>query len=322
MEARRHEREPVFSRRLLIGWIAAAVVVFAISLYLMGSGEVGGSRQHRPQHVLALGHRPRRHRRGAAAAGAAGRQEPIQFAGEALARKRPGHRRAAPEPPIGGGDPHAAQGRHRPAGAAEVDRGAERANAGMASRGPRALHRRRAMGAAAGCAARRGGARERRGEVDDECARSRPQPGFADPAHARAGPAGDHRRRPRHAGRRDQRPRSQDLGSVGPRRHLQSRPGARGQCRAGRRHHQAPARPASGEGEAHRVRRNRARLCRQAAEPVPAAVPLPVRGRHRPGADRRRAAVVGDAGALRGAAIGAAAVERRGAAASCTTWRS
>jgi hypothetical protein len=35
--------EPVFSRRLLLGWIAGAVVVFAISLYLMGSGEMSGT---------------------------------------------------------------------------------------------------------------------------------------------------------------------------------------------------------------------------------------------------------------------------------------
>src|SRR5438128_2171262 len=34
--------EPVFSRRLLVGWIAGAVVIFAISLYLMGGGEVTG----------------------------------------------------------------------------------------------------------------------------------------------------------------------------------------------------------------------------------------------------------------------------------------
>ena len=34
--------EPVFSGRLLAGWIAGAVVVFAISLYLMGGGEVSG----------------------------------------------------------------------------------------------------------------------------------------------------------------------------------------------------------------------------------------------------------------------------------------
>jgi hypothetical protein len=34
--------EPVFSRRLLIGWIAGAVIVFAISLYFMGGGELGG----------------------------------------------------------------------------------------------------------------------------------------------------------------------------------------------------------------------------------------------------------------------------------------
>ena len=29
--------EPVFSRRLLIGWVAGAVVIFAVSLYLMDS---------------------------------------------------------------------------------------------------------------------------------------------------------------------------------------------------------------------------------------------------------------------------------------------
>jgi hypothetical protein len=34
--------EPVFSRRLLMGWIAGAVIVFAISLYFMGGGELGG----------------------------------------------------------------------------------------------------------------------------------------------------------------------------------------------------------------------------------------------------------------------------------------
>jgi uncharacterized protein DUF4350 len=34
--------EPVFSRRLLIGWVAGAVAVFAVSLYLMGAGELTG----------------------------------------------------------------------------------------------------------------------------------------------------------------------------------------------------------------------------------------------------------------------------------------
>jgi hypothetical protein len=34
--------EPIFSRRLLLGWIVGAVVVFAISLYFMGGGELGG----------------------------------------------------------------------------------------------------------------------------------------------------------------------------------------------------------------------------------------------------------------------------------------
>jgi hypothetical protein len=35
--------EPIFSRRLLIGWIVGAVVVFAVSLYFMGGGELGGT---------------------------------------------------------------------------------------------------------------------------------------------------------------------------------------------------------------------------------------------------------------------------------------
>ncbi len=34
--------EPIFSRRLLIGWIMGAVVVFALSLYFMGGGELSG----------------------------------------------------------------------------------------------------------------------------------------------------------------------------------------------------------------------------------------------------------------------------------------
>src|SRR5262249_57014999 len=34
--------EPIFSSRLLIGWGAGAVVIFAISLYLMGGGELTG----------------------------------------------------------------------------------------------------------------------------------------------------------------------------------------------------------------------------------------------------------------------------------------
>lgn len=33
--------EPVFSRRLLIGWIVGAVAIFALSLYFMGAGELG-----------------------------------------------------------------------------------------------------------------------------------------------------------------------------------------------------------------------------------------------------------------------------------------
>jgi len=35
--------EPVFPRRVLIGWISAAVALFAVTLYFMGSGETGGA---------------------------------------------------------------------------------------------------------------------------------------------------------------------------------------------------------------------------------------------------------------------------------------
>jgi hypothetical protein len=31
--------QPVFSQRVLVGWIAAAVIIFAISLYFMGGGQ-------------------------------------------------------------------------------------------------------------------------------------------------------------------------------------------------------------------------------------------------------------------------------------------
>jgi hypothetical protein len=34
--------EPIFSPRLLIGWVAAAIALFAVSLYFMGGGELGG----------------------------------------------------------------------------------------------------------------------------------------------------------------------------------------------------------------------------------------------------------------------------------------
>ena len=50
--------EPVFSGRLLAGWIAGAVVVFAISLYLMGGGEVSGPESTGPSTFSrsAVGH--------------------------------------------------------------------------------------------------------------------------------------------------------------------------------------------------------------------------------------------------------------------------
>jgi hypothetical protein len=50
--------EPVFSRRLLIGWIVGAVVVFAISLYFMGGGELGDTDSVGPSTFSrsAIGH--------------------------------------------------------------------------------------------------------------------------------------------------------------------------------------------------------------------------------------------------------------------------
>jgi uncharacterized protein DUF4350 len=50
--------EPVFSRRLLIGWIAGAVVVFAISLYLLGTSQVTGPDNTGPSTYSrsAIGH--------------------------------------------------------------------------------------------------------------------------------------------------------------------------------------------------------------------------------------------------------------------------
>ena len=50
--------EPVFSRRLLVGWIAGAVAVFAISLYFMGGGELGGPNTAGPNTYSpsAIGH--------------------------------------------------------------------------------------------------------------------------------------------------------------------------------------------------------------------------------------------------------------------------
>jgi hypothetical protein len=50
--------KPVFSRRLLIGWIVGVVVVFAISLYFMGGGELSGTDSVGPSTFSrsAIGH--------------------------------------------------------------------------------------------------------------------------------------------------------------------------------------------------------------------------------------------------------------------------
>jgi hypothetical protein len=51
-------QEPVFSRRLLLGWIVGASVVFAISLYFMGGGELSGADSVGPSTFSrsAIGH--------------------------------------------------------------------------------------------------------------------------------------------------------------------------------------------------------------------------------------------------------------------------
>jgi hypothetical protein len=50
--------EPIFSRRLLIGWIAGAVLVFGVSLYFMGGGDLGGDDVAGPNSysTSAIGH--------------------------------------------------------------------------------------------------------------------------------------------------------------------------------------------------------------------------------------------------------------------------
>jgi hypothetical protein len=58
MNGARMNGEPVFSPRLLIGWIVGAVVVFAISLYFMGGGELSGEDSVGPSTFSrsAIGH--------------------------------------------------------------------------------------------------------------------------------------------------------------------------------------------------------------------------------------------------------------------------
>lgn len=50
--------DSIFSRRILVGWIAAAVVVFAVTLYFMGGGELGGPAGFGPSTYSrsAIGH--------------------------------------------------------------------------------------------------------------------------------------------------------------------------------------------------------------------------------------------------------------------------
>ena len=236
------------------------------------------SRQHRPQHVLALGHRPCRHRRGADAAGDSGRQEPIQLAGKAFGRKRAGDRRAAPGPPIGGGDPHAAQGRHRSAGAAEVDRAsrASRRRAGCARSGSASPATR--SGRCGWLRRAREVVRES-GDVTWTTNALGLAPNLASPIQLMRGPglraiiAAD---------------RGMLVGEISDRNRkiwVLSDPDVISNHGLAREGNAALAvaiiKRLRSRRRQRRVRRDRARLCRQAGEPVPAAVPLSVRGRDR-----------------------------------------
>ncbi len=50
--------QPVFSQRILVGWVAAAVIIFAISLYFMGGGQLGDPESVGPSTYSrsAIGH--------------------------------------------------------------------------------------------------------------------------------------------------------------------------------------------------------------------------------------------------------------------------
>src|SRR5262245_23778695 len=50
--------QPLFSRKVLVGWIAGAVVIFVVSLYLMGAGEFTGPDSTGPNSYSrsAIGH--------------------------------------------------------------------------------------------------------------------------------------------------------------------------------------------------------------------------------------------------------------------------
>ena len=50
--------QPVFSQRVLIGWVAAAVIIFAASLYFMGGGQLGDPESVGPSTYSrsAIGH--------------------------------------------------------------------------------------------------------------------------------------------------------------------------------------------------------------------------------------------------------------------------
>ena len=282
--------EAIFSRRLLLGWIVGAVVVFAISLYFMGGGELGGPDSVGPGTFSrsAIGH--------------AGIADVLKQLGIPVVKSR-----SSSLDKLGAGSVLViAEPRHTGA-SEEAVRTLLKAGTillvlpkwtGLPSeqkpgwlreviQGPTL---RRAVGAGPGRAARRGGARKGRRPMDHQRAARHARSGLAGAARARRSPAPDHRRQPRHAGGRAQRQGPQDLGAGGPRHHRQSRHRPSGQRGPGA----GPDQGAAQGRRQRRVRRDRARHRGAPGEPVPAAVPLPVRGGDGAGGARGRLAVVGE----------------------------
>ena len=198
--------EPVFSRRLLIGWIAGAVAVFALSLYLMGAGEMSGIDSTGPGTFSrsAIGH--------------AGIAEVLQRLGfpvvksqyNSLEKLSPGSVLVIAEPRPGRQSEEAIRTLLKAgtdsAGAAEMERPAKRADGGLASPGRRALHRRRAMDPQSCGPACRGGARRGWSTGSSNSWSTNefglaPNLGAAHATDARGRAAADHRQRPWHAPR-------------------------------------------------------------------------------------------------------------------------
>jgi hypothetical protein len=203
--------ETDFSGRLLAGWIAGAVVVFAVSLYLMGGGEVSG-----PESTGASTF-------SRSAVGHAGIADVLQRLGIAVVKSRYNSlEKLAPRSVLVIAEPRPGQQSE------EAIRTLLKADrillvlpkwTGLPSeQSPGWIRevRLRSTSEAASpcCAARRGGPGERRDEMDEQSVRRRPEPGGTGAIGARRRPAAGHRDRPGHAGWRRRRSQSPNLGPL------------------------------------------------------------------------------------------------------------